>query len=357
MALRAEGLLAAMIPRELGGAGLLPSQIAEMTSRLAAACASTAMVFSMHQIQVACLVGHALGAPWQRAFLARVAAEGLLLGSATSEASVGGNLRTSRCALTWNGTRLRLEKSSTAISYGAYADALLATARSGPDVPASDQVLVVVERAGCELVARGSWNAMGMRGTCTRPFQLCADVLPEQVVPAPFGEIAEASMVPASHLFWAALWLGIAADAVDRARAFLRSRSRNVPGLPPGASRLVDAVAALQTLDSRKRELLLRYDARMARAAAGSSVEGPSLSEAPELNGIKVAASEGALAAAQQALLVAGFAGYQNDTPYSVARHLRDLYSAVLMIGNDQMRESSARMLLGRAPTLRRELI
>ena len=46
------------------------------------------------------------------------------------------------------------------------------------------------------------------------------------------------------------------------------------------------------------------------------------------------------------------FVGYQNATPYSVARHLRDLLSAPLMVSNDAIRDATARMLLGRSPTL-----
>ena len=177
-AMRDAGLLGAMVPRAMGGQGLPPSRIAAITAELGAACSSSGMIFAMHQIQVACLIGHASLAPWHRQFLTRVVSNGLLLASVTSEVGTGGKMRASRCAVevAENG-RLHVFKNATAISYGAYADAFLITARRGPDAPETDQVLVVAERGQCDLQSRGGWDAMGMRGTQTESFALSASPL------------------------------------------------------------------------------------------------------------------------------------------------------------------------------------
>ena len=58
-AMRARRLLSAMVPAQLGGAGASLADIASACSILGQACASSAMVFAMHQIQVACIVDHA----------------------------------------------------------------------------------------------------------------------------------------------------------------------------------------------------------------------------------------------------------------------------------------------------------
>jgi acyl-CoA dehydrogenase len=71
-----------------------------------------------------------------------------------------------------------------------------------------------------------------------------------------------------------------------------------------------------------------------------------------DLSALKTSVSEGCLSVVQQALLASGFAGYQNTGRYSLSRHLRDLQSAPLMISNDRMRESSARLLLAQRPVL-----
>jgi acyl-CoA dehydrogenase len=173
-AMRETGLLGALVPVALGGPGLSVTHVARACYAIGQACASSAMVLAMHHIQLACLVDHAGDSAWHQNYLSRVAQEGLLLASVTSEAGVGGSMRTSLCALQLDAApgRFTLEKRATAISYGAYADALLVTARSLPDADASDQVLVVVPSAGAELERTGGWNAMGMRGTCSEAFHL-----------------------------------------------------------------------------------------------------------------------------------------------------------------------------------------
>ena len=52
----------------------------------------------------------------------------------------------------------------------------------------------------------------------------------DQVLPTPFSAIAPESMVPVSHILWSHLWLGIATDAFDRARAFVRAAAKGGPG-------------------------------------------------------------------------------------------------------------------------------
>ena len=51
-----------------------------------------------------------------------------------------------------------------------------------------------------------------------------------QILPVPFADISAQTMLPVSHLLWSALWLGIATDAVARARAFVRAEARKKPG-------------------------------------------------------------------------------------------------------------------------------
>ena len=62
-ALRRERLLAAAIPRECGGLGCTLTEVADLCATLGHACASTAMIFAMHQIQAKCLVRHGAGQP------------------------------------------------------------------------------------------------------------------------------------------------------------------------------------------------------------------------------------------------------------------------------------------------------
>ncbi len=335
-------LLGAMLPVEYGGEGASLADIAEICSLLGQQCSSSGMVYAMHQIQISSLVLHARSSDWHRMFLRRIADEQLLLASATSEAGIGGDVRSSLCAVERDGDIYRLEKNASVISYGAEADAILATARRQPDSPPSDQVLVAVMREHCVLERTSVWDTIGMRGTCSEGFKLKASGPATHILPKPFAEIAARSMLATSHLLWAALWYGIALSAVHKAQAFVRADSRKRPGeTPPGAIRVAEAASQLQMIKSLTRDGLTRF-----QHAQGESDELTSVGFAVAMNNIKVATSQVALEIVNKALLVTGIAGFKNDTPFSIGRQYRDILSAQLMINNDRIFGNTSTMLL-----------
>ena len=344
-ALRSAGILGAFAPKSCGGQEASLARAAADCQALGAACATSGMILAMHHIQVACIARHGLGEPWQAAFLRRVVADQLLLASSTSEAEIGGALRTSRCAIVRRNDGFEVVKRASAISYGTNADAILVTARAHEDAASGDQVLAVVERGGLVLEPQGEWDAMGMRGTGTGAYLLTGRGMVEQILAAPFADIAACTMAPVSHILWSAVWTGIAGDAVARARAFLRKKPPAADGsLPAGALQLAEAVEQLQLAEARIRTAIAAFDWR--------NPAEPSFAGAAADNGLKTSISEVCLAVAGQALAVCGFAGYARQGPFSVSRHLRDLHSAPLMIANGRMRESSARLLLAQKPLL-----
>ena len=88
-----------------------------------------------------------------------------------------------------------------------------------------------------ELEQTGTWDPLGMRGTCSPGYVVRAEFPAEQVLARRSRQIAPESMVPVSHILWSHLWLGIATDAFDRARAFVRASAKRKPGEPlPAAS-------------------------------------------------------------------------------------------------------------------------
>ena len=98
-------LLGIQIPQAFGGDGASISDIADMCYTLGRACASTAMIFAMHQTKVACLVRHGAGSRWHETLMRRVAAEQMLLASSTTEGQNGGNIRFSAAAVERAGDR------------------------------------------------------------------------------------------------------------------------------------------------------------------------------------------------------------------------------------------------------------
>ncbi len=335
-ALRDARLMAILAPRDLGGEAATISDIVSICHLLARHCASTGLIYAMHLIQTACIVRHGQNA-WHHDILRELAAEQALLASATTEAATGGDLGRSECAVVLDGGRFTLEKHGAVISYGDHADLVLATARRSQDAPPSDQVLVVVPRRQFELTRTAGWDALGMRGTCSNTYEFRANGHPEQILSTPYGDIQNDTMTPFAHLTWSAVWLGIAVDALSRARLYLRAK----PGATTGQARLVEANTRLQQMKADLTTATALYQTHLAspNQAAGFSL-------LMVMNNLKIAVSTGVVQVIQQALTICGIAGYRNDSPYAVGRHLRDALSASLMVSNDRITAGMGKMML-----------
>jgi acyl-CoA dehydrogenase len=341
-ALRAERLMSILVPADLGGEGASVSDAVDVCYALGRACASSAMIFAMHQIMVAILVRHGRDSMWHERLLRRLCSDQLLLASSTTDGVGGGDLRASSCAVVATDSRIVLEKNAAVMSYGAEGDAILTTARRSPEAGAADQVLVAFAREDYSLDRTGSWDALGMRGTCSAGFALKGAGDAAQVLPVPYAKILSQSMMPIAHLTWSAVWSGVAAGAVERARAFLRAASRRSGGqLPPGAAHLTRATGTLRTLRGLVASELQRFE-----AVAGNEAELERLEYQAALNLLKVNASELAVAAVMSALQACGLSGYRNDGDFSVTRHLRDILSAPIMINNDRILANAANAAL-----------
>ena len=344
-ALRADGALSALIPTELGGGGISFEAVAAACFELGRRCGSSAMVYAMHQIQIACMTRHLADAPWFEAYLRDVARDQRLIASVTSEVGTGGDLGRSNAAVTpsrdGNAT---FEKQAPTVSYGLYADDLFTTLRRTPDAEPGDQVIVLTHKDQVKLEQTGTWDPLGMRGTSSPGFVVRAEFSTDQILPTPFPIVAGESMVPVSHLLWSHLWLGIATDAFDRARAFVRIAAKQRPDqIPPTAQRLSHLMSELSLLRAEVNSALRDFT----EASATPDRERLStMASILRFNNLKIAASEQAPRVCQGAMAIGGIVGYKNDTPFSVGRHLRDTMSAPLMIANERIHERNALLLL-----------
>ena len=345
-AARAERLLGIAVPREFGGDGLSVADVTDICYALGRACASTAMIYAMHQTKVACIVRHGRGSPWHQLLLRRLCAEQLLLASSTTEGQAGGDLRHSAAAVDGE-TRITLERQATVISYGEAADGIVTTARRSADAASSDQVLVAFLKENYTLERLNGWDAFGMRGTCSAGFKLAASGLREQILPVSYDKIHSHTMMPFAHLVWSSAWAGIAATAVERARAFVRKAMHRSGGtLPPGAAHLTRAGASLKTLCSLIAASTRRFDAAASDPAVLESIDFQT-----GMNMLKVNASELAVATVMSAMQTCGLSGYRNDSEFSIGRHLRDILSSPIMISNDRILANvAAASVLGATP-------
>ncbi|HET9103105.1 MAG TPA: acyl-CoA dehydrogenase family protein [Solirubrobacteraceae bacterium] len=344
-ALRDAGALGAFVPGALGGGGVSLRVLAECCQDLAGACASSAMVLAMHQIKVTSLTRHLDPGSYFESFLAEVAADGRLIASVTSEIGTGGDMGRSIAAVSEAGGGLmQFEKQAPTVSYGLYADDLFTTVRRSPEAEPGDQVVVVTRREQNELEPAGTWDVLGMRGTCSPGFTLRARFPAEQIVGTPFSRVATESMVPISHILWSHVWLGIAEDAFGRARAFVRAAAKRKPGGPlPAAQRLSHLMSELSLLRAEVSAALTEFE------AADREPGRPRLSNMSTIlrfNNLKIAASEKSAEVCRGALEVCGIMGFKNDTPFSVGRNLRDAMSGALMIANERIHDTNAGLLL-----------
>jgi acyl-CoA dehydrogenase len=343
-ALREMNLLSSYVPAELGGLGLSIVEIGRICEVLAHYCASTAMIFAMHQIQVACIVHHARQSSYFEKYLRDLVEHQWLIASATTELGVGGDLRSSICAVEVDGHRFKLVKKAPVISYGEQADHILVTSRRAPDAAAADQVQVLIERSSAQLEPISTWDTLGFRGTCSSGFVLSSEGSTVQILPVPFDAILSETMHPYSHIVWSSLWLGIAADAVNRARAFVRGEARKNPHMPPTSSlRLAEVDIVLQGMRNNVNTATADY-ARLLRQGDAQAFR--TFSFATRINNLKLSSSQLIIDVVSRAMLICGISGYRNDSKFTLGRHLRDAYGAALMVNNDRILAHNATMLL-----------
>ncbi len=343
--LREERALSAFVPVELGGGGVSFEALAEACLQLGRRCGASAMVFAMHQIQLVTIVRHLDRGSWFEDYLREVVTDQRLVASVTSEVGTGGDMGRSIAAVTpADRGAFMFEKAAPTVSYGAYADDLFTTARRAPEAEPGDQVVVLTCKEQTRLEQTGSWDPLGMRGTCSPGYVVRAEFPAEQVLGTPFAQVSAESLVPVSHILWSHLWLGIARDAFDRSRAFVREAAKRRPGEPsPGAQRLSHLMSELS---------LLRAEVGLGLREFVDASEEPgrpwlsTMTAALRFNNLKIAASEQAPRVCQGALGVCGIVGFKNDTPFSVGRHLRDTMSACLMVANDRIHQTNASLLL-----------
>lgn len=343
-AFRAEGVLSAGIPTEYGGSGCSLSDLAAMCQSVGRYCSASGMSLAMHFIQVEVLVDAAERSDPIAGYLREVARDQRLIGSATSEIGARG-MRESCCHVERASGAILVTKRCATVSYGEEADDILFQARVGADAAPSNQCMVLAVRDSFTFRAEGTWDMLGMRGTCSAGGTLEVTGAAWQVLDAPFAQIMNRVMVPVSHLLWASVWSGIAQSAEAKANAALRAAARARPGMvPPAASTMAQLARDVQVLRATITDLLVRFEGLQDR----SSLEGVALML--DFNNLKVFASEMVVSIVERALRVCGISAYRNDSPQSLSRELRDAHSAALMVNNHSIQASSEALHLVHKP-------
>jgi acyl-CoA dehydrogenase len=341
-ALKVEGFMAALLPKDLDGGGASLVEMVGAVRALAAHCASSALVLAMHSIEMLILGRHG-STPKLQELAHDVASDRLLLANANSEVGVGGDVGRSICAVDCSTQPWTLDKQALAISYGASADGVVTVARRDADAPETDQVYVVCKRGTYTLEGLSEWDTLGLRGTCSRSFRIQAKIDPELVFPVPFATIANDGGGQARQLLLSAVWVGLAEAAVTRAHAYVRAAARKSVGTtPPSAMRLAEIAGEIQSA----RSLLVAQALRFEWLEAEGDLENAGYVMA--LRNLKVSTSTLAVRTATAALGICGIMGYRRDSEFSLDRIIRDAHGGLVMISNDRQLGDNAQLLLAR---------
>jgi len=163
--------------------------------------------------------------------LARVATGSLLLANANSEVGLGGETTHEPLRTGAEGRRLPAREA------GVHRFVRRVRGRDPGDGAARsrqlahDQVLAVCLKPNMQVEPTGDWDTLGLRGTCSRPCHLTADVPADLVVPD-YADVFARTSLPVSGVLLSSVWMGIAESAARRAHTSVRGQARKNRGAP-----------------------------------------------------------------------------------------------------------------------------
>jgi alkylation response protein AidB-like acyl-CoA dehydrogenase len=309
--LKDEGFFKAFVPAEFGGGGADYAEMCRAIRRLAAACGSTALAFSMHTHLVATAAWR-----WKHqnaptdGLLKRVAAENLIL------VSSGGSdwLKSAGVAMKTEGGFLISARKI--FSSGCPMGDLLMTSAVYEDPQAGPTVL----HFGVPLKAKGvtildTWRVMGMRGTGSHDIEL-KDVFVADAGIA--GRRPQGKWHPLFHtigmiafpIIYAA-YVGVAEGARDKALQVARKKKDDA-NLPYLVGEMDNAFAGA----------VMALNDMIANAEAGNP--GPDSTNRAMIG--RTLAGQGAIKTVERAMEVAGGASFYRDL--GLERSFRDVQAA-----------------------------
>ena len=235
--LKARGVFAAGVPRELGGGGASYRSLCEMLQALGRACGSTALALSMHTHLVSTMVWR-----WRRdpkpfePLLRRIAAERLVLATSGASDWLTATGKAERVA---GGFRISARK---IFASGIPAADLFMTQALYDDPDAGPTVLhFALPVRDPAILPQDNWRVLGMRGTGSQDVAIQDAFVPDAAVAMrrPAGQWTPlfhvyACMIPLPLIY--GVYVGIAEAARDAALAQARKRPAD-PGLATWSAR------------------------------------------------------------------------------------------------------------------------
>ena len=329
--MKSDGLMSVVVGPEHGGPGLGLEDTARITERIARQSGSAGLIYAMHMSQVLSLVHHGRG-PFFEALKRRMVAEQLLIASGTSEKGPGGDIFTSIATVTVDADgRIGGQKESPNISYLDHAGLILLTANMANERGRMRQVLIALDIADTSVTVPYPSGFLGMRGILNQPVVVGFSAPSEAVFPDLFAPIARRTMTPTIQILWAALWSGIAAGVIEKAKLFVEKEiGADAELAAVGRHDLTLLINRHSEMNALIRDAIAGYE----RDTGGASIGfGP----AAQINRLKICASEALVMICIGALRLIGIRGYATAGPYSVAEAVADALSAPIMVSNTRL--------------------
>jgi len=317
-ALGAVGALGLVVPAEHGGAGAGLAALAEACEAVGAACASTGMVFLMHEVTAATI---AIGGGERAAGLLPLLASGEAIGTlAFSERGTGAHFYNPELRAERSNGSVTITGRKSFVTSGGNADHYLVLVQGEADGTA-DAYLVDGDDAAVSF--DGVWAGLGMAGNSSVAMDLAGVQVTgaDRIGAAGAGtELVFGVVAPFFLVGLSAVNVGIAAAAAKAATEHAANR-RYPDGSSLAEVQYVQHLIADMDLATRQARLLVQSAAALGDAGDESALV--AIMEA------KVASTEAAVAVTQNALEATGGQGYTPSLP--IERHLRDARAGSVM--------------------------
>src|SRR5579864_3302565 len=167
------GLLALMLPADVGGLGLGPRTFAAVIATLAEADASVAMVYLMHILGTATISAARLSASQALApILQEIGAGRHLSTLAFSEAGSRSHFWAPVSRAHRNGAGVRITAKKSWVTSAGHAQSYVVSALAPEGMGATDSTLYLCARDTPGLSVAGPWDGLGMRANASAPMAL-----------------------------------------------------------------------------------------------------------------------------------------------------------------------------------------
>jgi alkylation response protein AidB-like acyl-CoA dehydrogenase len=338
-ALADAGMFGLTLPEELGGMGKGPSDFVAVVEELAAACASTAMIFVMHVCATQTIKQSSL--PQRDSLLSDIAAGKHLSTLAFSEKGSRSHFWAPVSQASERDGFHILNCQKSYVTSAGHANSYVVSTRAVAATGMTESTLYYVEEGTPGFSVAGPWNGLGLRANASAPMGLEeARVSPNSLL-SPSGEgfnVMMSVVLPWFQLGASAVANGIGRGALDAAArhlgaARLEHLNTTLASQPESRARLASARVALDA-------------SRALTAEAARSVESPDEGTMLRVLEVKACASETALDVTDKAMRLCGGAAFSRKLP--VERYFRDARAGSVMAPTtDALHDFIGKALLG----------